>query len=332
MISNKMFNWLKRKYRSVGFRNTPQKILFYRNYVEYSGGHQKVYDYFRHLQHHASFTPEIIFSKNSVLDDSNPWYPVRREWVKPYQPHKYSFLFVAGMDWQLLGHGVGENCTVINLIQHIRHANPRNPLFQYLTRKAIRIAVSPEVKDAIIDTGCVNGPVYTISNGHTMPVLTPDKEYDIYILGKKNPEFAKALYDRLVRCKVRVLCTSTLIPREDVFSNMAKSRITVLLPDPLAAEGFYLPALEAMKYCDITLVPDCVGNRSFCSDRVNCLMPDYTIESFNHRCIQALNLLGDPVPLQAMKIQAKKTVTAHGILRERQDFYTLLEKLHFTQK
>ena len=52
---------------------------------------------------------------------------------------------------------------------------------------------------------------------------------------------------------------------------MGRARVTVLVPNP--KEGFYLPAVEAMAAGTLVVCPDCVGNRAFCLDEVNCLRP-----------------------------------------------------------
>ena len=56
---------------------------------------------------------------------------------------------------------------------------------------------------------------------------------------------------------------------------MSRGRLVVLLP--LAEEGFYLPALEAMAMGCVVICPDCVGNRAFCVDEVTALVPDHDV-------------------------------------------------------
>jgi len=50
------------------------KVLFYRDFKSYTGGHQKVYDYYTHLKSHEMFDVDILFSKETVWDETNPWY------------------------------------------------------------------------------------------------------------------------------------------------------------------------------------------------------------------------------------------------------------------
>ena len=125
----------------------------------------------------------------------------------------------------------------------------------------------------------------------------------------------------------RTISSVTNIPRDIVFSNMAASSVSVLLPMPKVAEGFFLPALEAMKYSDITIVPDCIGNRSFCFDRKNCLMPQYTEEDIVRKVKIAMDILKNKELLSKYKYEALLTVNKHSIEIERDSFYKILNNV-----
>ena len=56
-------------------------------------------------------------------------------------------------------------------------------------------------------------------------------------------------------------------------------------------EGFCLPALEAMATGAAVVCTDAHGNRDFCDDEVNCLMPEASVESVSGAISR---LLGDP--------------------------------------
>ena len=49
-------------------------------------------------------------------------------------------------------------------------------------------------------------------------------------------------------------------------------------------EGFCLPPLEAMATGGAVVCTDAHGNRDFCVDGVNCLIPEPTVESVSARC------------------------------------------------
>jgi len=49
------------------------KVLFYRYYRGFTGGHLKVWDYYDHVKASSNFIPQIYFSAESVWDSLNPW-------------------------------------------------------------------------------------------------------------------------------------------------------------------------------------------------------------------------------------------------------------------
>ena len=125
-------------------------ILFFRDYQEYTGGHQKVADYFSHLKASSDFDPTIAFSSATKWDIKNPWFPEYQDQSLAFTPTNYDYTFLAGMDWQVYLPSLRpQNQPVINLIQHVRHADPAQPMHQFLSERAIRICVSPEVAEAI---------------------------------------------------------------------------------------------------------------------------------------------------------------------------------------
>ena len=79
----------------------------------------------------------------------------------------FDVLFLSGIDWRRVipeHERPGYHRPVINLIQHVRHACEDDPLGRHmlLRHSAIRICVSSEVERAILGTGRVRGPVFTI--------------------------------------------------------------------------------------------------------------------------------------------------------------------------
>lgn len=302
-------------------------LLFYRDFQEYTGGHQKVADYFAHVKSSTRFNPTIIFSSTSRWDNSNPWFPEYQYQTLDYNPANYDYVFLAGMDWQVyLSSARPKNQPVINLIQHVRHADPAQPMHQFLSEPAIRICVSPEVTEAIISTGKVNGPVFTIANGLDIPAIeVQQKRYDVFIFGPKNPQLADELKNTLARQGVHAFCVTNWLPREDLLTLLASSRIAVMLPN--TTEGFYLPALESMRYADITIVPDCVGNRSFCHNRQNCLIPEYNSPALAAAVHEALALLQQPEQLNIFKRNCAATLQYHSLQRECTEFLALMDQV-----
>jgi glycosyltransferase involved in cell wall biosynthesis len=301
----------------------PKRILFYRDFQTFSGGHQKVADYYAHLAASDAFDPAISFSESTQWDTSNPWLGIDKV---EYLPAEYDYVFLAGMDWQkYLSVKRPSNQPVINFIQHVRHADPTQNVFPYLIQRAIRICVSPQVAGAIEATGKVNGPIVTIPNGVQLPELNSIKTYDVVILGIKQPQLASDIDEQLAPTGLRILVINQQVPREQWFEYLSMSRIAILLPNP--TEGFYLPALEAMHYCDLVIVPDCIGNRDFCRDGKNCLMPTYNPEAILTSTMHALALLQNKHVLTEFKREMRETLRTHSLANERRAFLELMDNV-----
>jgi hypothetical protein len=303
-----------------------KQVIFYRDYQEYTGGHQKVADYFGHLKSSSVFSPLISFSANSLWDQTNPWFPAWQQQVE-YIPSNYDYAFIAGMDWQkYLAAPHQKNQPVINLIQHVRHADPDQPMYPFLREKAVRICVSSQVADAISATGQVEGPVFTIENGIELPQIASQvKQYQLFIFGPKNPSLARQLESILRSQGVDLVCVDYWLSRHELLQYFARSRVVLLLPNE--TEGFYLPALEAMHYAELCIVPDCVGNRSFCHDRQNCLFPAYNVPALITALQEGLSLLRQPAQLNIFKQHCVQTLAYHSLARERAQFLDVMSQL-----
>lgn len=302
-----------------------KRILFYRDFKSYTGGHQKYFDYYQHFKEHSAFEVEIFFTPNSVWSIRNPWVGESSNITQKFHPENYDVLFIAGMDWNILEKGIEEKIQVINFIQGMRHTDTEHILNTFLKRKAIRITVSPIITERLEENNSYNGSLHTIDNGIELKSIDRTKELDIYILGLKNPQLGKLLHSKLESLGFRVLTTLESILKEEVHNNMAKAHIGLLLPNYTDGEGFYLPALESMYYSDITIVPDCIGNQSFCYNEVNCLMPEYELESIVNSCLNGKKLLENS-QFKEIKKQAFETVQKHSLKKEREKLYALLEE------
>jgi hypothetical protein len=315
MLQKDLSHWKKIK---------TKKVLFYRNYLQYQGGHQKVYDYYCHFKSHPYFDVDIVFSKESIFDETNPW---KNEIIKQtFDLNEYDIFFIAGEDWRILKDFDYSNKTVINLIQGFRHSIANTFLFECLQNKAIRITVSDELFKTMEATNQLNGSLYNIPNGINIENSLMDKKYDFYILGIKNRQVAQLLTKRLKTDGYKVICTLDQTTKENIHINMAKSIVAITLP--LENEGFYLPALEAMALSEIVIVPDCIGNRSFCFDTVNCLMPDYDIDMLYMSAIDAYRKYSLNES-KSLKENALKTVKEHSLHNEREKFYKILDDLEY---
>lgn len=304
-------------------------VLFYRDFRRFQGGHLKVWDYFNHVMHSDSYRPNIYFSKETIWDDTNPWLKLKDQSLLSWNPSAADILFLAGKDWLMLNKSQRKKppVPVINFIQHVRHSNPNETLYSFLEYKAIRICVSEEVASAIEKTGKVNGPVFPIPNGIDFqdfphPIGPSEKEIDVVIAALKRPELGLQIMRKLQAPgrKIKVLKTSML--RSDYLNTVNQARVAMFLPD--YQEGFYLPALEGMALGALVVCPDCIGNRSFCYDNDNCLMPDYNLESILCALDTALKLSDSKK--DQMIDRAYETASRHSIRKEREAFLKILEK------
>jgi glycosyltransferase involved in cell wall biosynthesis len=241
-------------------------------------------------------------------------------------------LFLSGMDWEQLESSERERSSrpVINLVQSLWHACPDDPFgrYQSLSHKAIRISVSPEVTDAVIATGRVNGPIYTIPAAidfdnviaHTRP--NSERDTDIAIFGKKEPELARRLAARLGRPGRGVQLIDRQVSRADALDWMSRSNVTVMLAR--RKEGNPLPPLEGMALGTIVVSPDCIGNRAYCLPGVNCFRPDYDEDSI----VQAAESAVHELPhLGEMIENAARTARQRDLSGEREAFLEILRSV-----
>lgn len=283
-------------------------------------------DYFDHARA-AGWDARVYFTPTSRMDTSNPWFGSGDFFLPSWPPPDADVLVLGGLDWSALPDPARSAwpVPVINLIQHVRHADPGDALAIHLAHRAIRICVSPEVEAAITATGRANGPVFCIPNGISAdafpaPVPYSGRHWDILIAGIKNPAAAHRLAVRLEAPKRRILTLSDPIPRRDFLSALASTRVAVFLPN--FTEGFYLPALEGMAAGCRVVCPDCIGNRSFCLDSTNCFRPPYdedAIATATERMLAIGETAGD-----ALRAAAAEMVARHDITLEREAFLRIL--------
>lgn len=303
-------------------------LLFHRKYRRFHGGHLKVWHYFNHALATPDVEPLVLFDDGSSWDNSNPWIGSRDRVVDSAESVSPDLLFVAGRDWQrmeLLGL-LDRELPVINLIQHVRHADEWSIQSRYLDRKAIRICVSDEVANAVIAAGS-RGPTVVIPNGIDVPLLDHNRREervtDLLIAGLKQPALAKRLGDRLQASGRVIEILTDHIEREDFFAAMRRARVTLFLPNE--EEGFYLPALEGMALETLVVCPDCVGNRSFCLPGFNAFRPEYEFENLANAAESALSMSRSE--RESLVNHGRATASAHSLDAERASFSDILRNL-----
>ncbi|MEZ5404975.1 MAG: glycosyltransferase family 1 protein [Verrucomicrobiia bacterium] len=308
-----------------------KKMLFFRDFQAFSGGHLKVWHYFNHVHHSQTWKPYIYFTPHSLWNETNPWKKSRESLMESLAQIKPDALFLAGLDWEILDQFspiFKNSLPIVNLIQHTRHAHSSDPRFRFLNRKAIRICVSPEVEKAIQLTQQIQGPCFTIPNGldfDQMPQPLPSEKKDISlcIAALKQAPLGIRLKKKLEKKFPTIELLTQPIKREEFLNYLNRSQITLFLPT--SEEGFYLPALEGMKLQTLVICPDCVGNRSFCHDTQNCFCPPYQEEILENCVSQAQSLALDQK--NKMLYHAATTATQYDLAKEREAFLNILNQI-----
>lgn len=301
-------------------------VLFIRDLRDFSGGHLKVWDYFNHVRNSAGHEPWVRFSKQTVWDASNPWHASRERVLGPRARLDPDILFLGGVDWlNLRWSERRRRRPVINLVQHIKHADPGDIRFNFLSRPAVRICVSAEVAEAIVATGRVNGPVFTIPNAVNLDGFPSDdggaaRDIDVLVVANKRPDLGRRLYERLQTTDRTVGLIDATLPRQSFLAWLRRSHVTVFVPNP--TEGFYLPALEGMALGTVVVCADCVGNRSFCTAGVNCFRVDASEAALLDAVEHALQLT--PPAKAALLDRGRATAARHSLGAERDQFLEIL--------
>lgn len=312
-------------------------IWFHRAFKAVTGGEVKHSHYFAHARHMAGFSTRIAFTggplNEALAAERRRLWPVGNvDGAAGWTPAPDDVLFVAGTDWRYLGAMAldGTDHPRVNLIQHVRHADPDTELWGYLPRRAIRVCVSAEVADAIARTGRPRGPVIAIANATELPPWDreraggggawKDRPRPVAVVGYKDPELAACLSERLRRDGVEHEVLTRVRERGSFLSQLAETRVAVCLPDP--TEGFYLPALEAMACGCVVVTLDAVGNRGFCRDGENCIVAEREPEGLARAVGHAFWL--PEGRRSAFLASAADTVAAHALHVERSRFHAVL--------
>lgn len=297
-------------------------MLFHRDFLGYTGGHGKVWDYFNHALA-LGWDARVYLTPRSLRDSSNPWLAMPARIEQNWRPQQAQMLFVAGMDWSALPEASGARQPVLNLVQHVRHGDPALPLRGFLARPAWRICVSQAVAAAIKATGQVNGPVRVIPAALNLPPLPPPGAASgVFIGALKNPALGQALAAELRAREIVVTLADGWLPRPDYLAALARAQVVVPLPH--ATEGFFLPGLEAMALERPVVMPDCEGSAQYAIDGENCLMPPPEPAAL---AAAVERLLADPVLATALVAGGGRAAARHGLPAERDAFASVIQEM-----
>lgn len=309
------------------FHRAPRTLLFLRDFHGLTGGHLKVWHYFRHTAQAAGFVPKVYFTPESRLDASNPWVAAGVVPEPHWRPDAADAIFLGGMDWRWVdGHAAGTaSRPVLNIIQGLRHADPADPRHAYLARPAIRLSVNPLIRQALDGVPDMRGPVLDVPMGLD---LAPDsgersESGGVVIAALKDVPTGRTVANRLRSAGIAVQLLDAPLPRARFLATIAAAEVLVCLPK--ASEGFYLPALEGMALGRIVICPDCRGNRIYLRHAENALVPAAHADALVAAVHDALRLEG---PARArMREAALATAAPYSLQAERDAFHRVLGRI-----
>lgn len=290
-----------------------KRVLFIRHFTRLFGGHVRHWHYWQHVKKAPGYEPLLLFRGNWNRDD-NPWRGEGQRRLKKLDWSKIDILLIGGMSWQQVG-AMPAHIPIINTIQGTQHGE--GPRATFLSRKAIRICMSTQIKQIIKSRA--NGPIFVNNPALDVPIKRGGKrDIPVLIVGHKKKPLARKIKAAFPRA---TLLTS-FVPREKFLGLMYRSRIVVGLPK--SREGFYLPALEAMCAGALVICPDCVGNRELVTHNYNCLQPIYTSGHIIEAVRQALKL--GPKHRQRLINGGYETAKRNRPAREYKNFLRILQK------
>lgn len=307
-------------------------MLFHRDYRGYTGGHGKVRDYIAHVDAHPAWQAAVYLTPGSLRGADNPFLDVPGL-TDRWAPQAADALLLGGMDWNALPGPASPaddadpvRMPIVNLVQHVRHADPDHPLHAFLPRRAIRVCVSTAVAEAIRATGRVDGPVRVIAAAVDVADLArvgamPVRR-DVFVDAVKQPVLGEQVATALRREGLDVGLHAGRCERTGYLASMAEARIVVTLPDPV--EGFYLPGLEALAMGRELVQYDCLGSRDYLCDGVNALVPARDAASIVRA---VLRLHADRALGERLRAGAGATAAAFDLPAERAQVHALLDEL-----
>jgi hypothetical protein len=284
------------------------------------GGHLKFFHYAAHVVASKCFSPLLFTTAehDDVYEALMP--PGMRRVERLTEADAY---FVAGLDWLVLDNAgiTTAGRPVVNLMQGFAHLTPGDSRRNFLTRPALRICVSAALHKAVQATGLANGPLAAIENGTDVKTEHAPKHNpgSVFIAGLKNAPLAREVAEMLAQHGVAARLQTQSLPREAFITCLREAEIAVLLP--LAHEGFFLPALEAMALGCAVVIPHCEGTRSFCLPERTALAAEYTAEALVRA---VLRLRAEPEFVQRLRGYGLRMAERHSLERERSLFLYFL--------
>ncbi len=299
------------------------RVLFVRTFVRPTGGNVTVRDLFYHALAYPRFDARIWFAPGSRHAQSDLWsdLPAGRVVADP-DWDAYDLVVVNGKDWRLLPQHDAP-FRVIHTVQHLGYAADAE-LRGYLEREAVRICISSAVEQSI--RPYANGPVVLIPNGVDTALFHPDatrRAGSVVMWAGKAPELGAAVASRLAAAGVATDVIVEWLPRAEFAARLRAADVVVALP--LAAEGFYRPALEAMACGAAVVCSDAAGNRGHCIDGETCVQPPHGDADAHADAV--LRLLADSGLRERIRAGGLAVARRFDLAFEREQVHALFDRL-----
>lgn len=232
-----------------------------------------------------------------------------------------------------ISESLGEN--LFHLVQGTRHANPswQDGLnYRLLHRPMHRIAVTPQVFDAITPVANDRYPVTTILEGHNAAWFSGRPQVSNAAPTRRHPQ--RVLYttwksdigDRVATMLAKDPRFAFIAIRREIGWQSLRNRYhgaDIFLCAPGPEEGFYLPGLEAMAAGAVVVSAAVGGNRAYLRPAENAVLADYD-DSLSH--VDALIRIAEDPALRSLLIAGGyRTVDDHTLARECTEFAELLK-------
>jgi hypothetical protein len=232
------------------------------------------------------------------------------------------------MDWSIAA-ALGllrSDVPILGFIQNTRHANRGSELRGWLKRFATRVCVGEEVTRAVLRTGEVSGPIYTITNGieslEELRLSRSARTTDILVSGCKDPALARAIGTQLANAGLRVEILTDYCSRVVFLNKIKLANVAVLIPQP--QEGAFLPSLEAMALDVAVVCPDTPGIHGYCRHDETAILPE---RSANALANAARKLLVDKDLSDRLRLNGLAMAQYYTLERERAAFLPILAQM-----
>ncbi|MEA2719682.1 MAG: hypothetical protein QOJ39_1546 [Candidatus Eremiobacteraeota bacterium] len=300
-----------------------KRVLFVRTFVRPTGGNVTVRDFFGHALAYPRFDTRIWFAPGSQHAESDLWSDLSPQVVEA-DPRwdDYDLVVVNGKDWRLLPRS-GGRFRVVHVVQHLGYAADEE-LRGYLARPAVRICISPAVEESIRPYAV--GPIVLIPNGVDTKLFHDDttlRAGSVLIWAGKAPALGTAIARRLARGGVDSDVIVDWLPRTQFAARLRAADVFVALP--LAAEGFYRPALEAMACGCAVVCSDALGNRGHCVPGETCVQPPYADAEAHAQAV--LQLLADAGLRERIRTGGRAVAERFNLASEREQLHAVFDRL-----